>query len=147
MIKNEKLKKAKQIVDAAILFTKGNVCNEKSLLVWWEITKAAHERGFLYLGFDGDKIDLSMIAFKVPAISNHSGKNLPVKESGNELYVLGIACDTDEQLKIYRMFKWIIGYHKDIKYIGYHKLDTGKLHIREVFRRKKNVIRKLSKRR
>jgi len=97
---------------------------------YWKLVKFAHTHGYLYVGFDGEEIDLVVIAYRVKETTDKAIEVLPEKEDGEILYVLISVSNSKDKLKMNKLRKYFILNNPDVKKIAlHHRGDREKLRI------------------
>lgn len=114
MAKSEVSKRIRALVDATKLLVESGVCPKSPRVFhyWWDTVQYAHKKGYLYLGFNGDDVDLVGIGFRTKSVDKYTGDSLPEKESGDILYVPVLASKSKDKLKLIKMLRYYMSINK-----------------------------------
>lgn len=121
MNKEDIIKRLRKI---AILFARKRTCNNGSIARWLKIVHYAHNHGFLYVGFEGDDVDLACIAYRTEADDPKHGDVLPLTEEGDSLYVCAVASRTKDTHKLRRLLTWYLRENPQVTSLTYHKRNS-----------------------
>lgn len=111
----------KSLIKCAILLHKNRVFPKRIEFSYYKkLVLLAHNRGYLYVGFDKDDIDLCCIAYKVPEVNFRCGNFLPERESGHNLYVLALASNSNDRMKVTRLMRHYLMNNEDVNVIAYN---------------------------
>lgn len=119
MNKTEQIRK---LIEITKLLVRSGVCPQASrnFADWWKFVKFAHQKGYLYVGFDADgDIDIVVVGYKVENLDESVGKNLPVNESGNILYVPILTSRSKDRLKMKKMLNAYLDNNPSVHQIAY----------------------------
>lgn len=131
----EKLDQLKLIMQATKVVMDSDVCPEspRRFSEWFRMMMFCHQKGYLFLGFNGNKVDLVAVAYRVPDVDQKTGDVFPEEESGNILYVPIVASISKDKSKLTKLLKFYLKDNPDVSEIAYHYRNSEKLkrfHIR-----------------
>lgn len=96
----------------------------------WNLVKMAHRNGWLYVGFDGESIDVCMIVYRVNEVTPESLATLPDKEEGDTLYVLVAVSEAKDKTKLAKMKRYILEQNPEVRKVAlHHRWDENRLRI------------------
>lgn len=128
-----KEKQLRLLLKCVSMLSSSGLWNNPGAAYYWKLVKYAHTRGILYVGFDGEDIDLCVIAYRVNEVTDDSVHNIPEKEEGETLYVLVAVSKSKDKLKMNKLKKFFLINNPDVKKIAlHHRGDKNKLRIYEV---------------
>lgn len=128
-----KTKQIQLLLKCVSILASSKLWGNPSSSYYWQLVKYAHTRGWLYVGFDGEEIDLVIIAYRVKRLEDINNDNLPDKEEGDILYVLVAVSQSKDKLKMNKLKKYFLMNNPDVKRIAlHHRGDKEKLRVYEV---------------
>ncbi len=134
-----KAKQLRLLRQCALLFAAQKTCNEPSILEWLKLVYFAHNKGYLYCGFDEDgNIDMAVIAYRIKHIKESEKNELPLSDSGRILYVSAAASISDSNLKLLRLMRWYLKNNLEINLIAYDYRNSEDLRLHNIRRIKPN---------
>lgn len=124
-----KLDQLKLLITCARMLSDSYICPDspRNFDHWWRIVKYSHLHGFLYTGFCNGGIDLVVVGYRVPEVTQDTGNKLPLKEEGDTLYVPLMVSKSKDLLKPLRMLRYYLSQNPDVKEIAYSYRGTDKL--------------------
>lgn len=125
--KVSKVRQLKLLMEVTRLLIDSGVCpkSDRAFSEWFRMVVFCHNHGYLYVGFNGERIDLAVVAYRVPEITSETGNSIPETESGNILYVPMAASKTDDKLKLTRLLRLYVKDNPEVKEISYHYRNSN----------------------
>lgn len=103
-----------QVVD---LIIKSKVREETKPDEWLRIVSFMHERGWLYYGYEENKLVTVLGAYRVKKFDEDAEEQMPNKEDGNIVYVPFAASISKDKMIIRRITSEYIDKHPDVEEI------------------------------
>lgn len=128
-------KQIKLLLKCVSILSQSGLWDNPKASYYWQLVKYAHKRGWLYVGFDGEEIDLVVIAYRVKEVMDALIDNLPDKDEGDILYILVAVSKSKDRFKMHKLKKYFLLNNPDVKKVAlHHRGDREKLRIYEVKR-------------
>ena len=127
-----KTQQIKYLVSAAMLLASKKACNEPSFIKWWEIVKACHKVGYLYVATEGNAVATALIAYRIPELKEDSGYDIPLKESGKTLFIQACASQGSDKFKLVKLMNWYRKANRGVTRFAYRRRGGNKIIVRHL---------------
>jgi hypothetical protein len=108
-------------VAAKLLFESSIWPDRKEFEYFAKLVLYTHSKGWLWLAKEEGEVRAASIAYKVPAVNESTGDQIPEESKGNILYVPILVSKAKNKRLPLKMLKAAIKKHEGIKEVIYHK--------------------------
>jgi hypothetical protein len=124
---DKQMTQGQMLAQAFLMLSKTNIYPNADIKDWFKVLLYMHTKGWLYIGFENEKMVLVVGMYRIKKFDKDSIKDLPKKEEGNVLYIPFFASEAEDKLLPRKLLQRYLSKHKNINRIAFYADDKEKV--------------------